>query len=55
MEKARAVPKANASVVQMEMRQAAVGRKTLAMFENVSNAANGVDERREAAMVHFVP
>ncbi len=43
MEKAAAVPSANASVVQIEIRQAAVERKVLGMFENVANTTNCVN------------
>jgi hypothetical protein len=53
MEKARAVPSANARVVQIEIRQAAVARKFLDMLENVANTANRVDQRSRGVMVHF--
>ena len=53
MEKATAVPSANARVVQIEIRQAAVERKFLGMFENVANAANCMNQRSRGVMVHF--
>src|ERR1700693_2266826 len=51
---ARAVPRANARVVQIEMRQAAVVRKILGIVEHVSNAADGVNQRCAAIGVYFV-
>ena len=45
IENARAVPKAKAKVVQIAIREAALGRKILRMFENVSNAADRMDQR----------
>src|ERR1700733_9034478 len=54
MENAKPVPTANAKVVQIERRQAAVVRRTLRMFKNVSYAANGVDERFRCILVNFV-
>src|ERR1035438_8579346 len=53
MEKATAVPSANASVVQIEIRQAAVARKFLGMFENVANTTNCVNQRSRGVMIHF--
>jgi len=53
MEKATAVPSANASVVQIEIRQAAVVRKFLGMFENVTNATNCVNQRSLSVLIHF--
>jgi hypothetical protein len=53
MEKATAVPSANARVVQIEIRQAAVERKFLGMFENVANAANCVNQRSRGVVIHF--
>src|ERR1700730_17646207 len=54
MEKARAVPSANARVVQIEIRQAAVARKFLDMPENVANTTNGIELRLRRVMVHFI-
>src|ERR1700686_298675 len=53
MENTPAVPSAKASVVQIEIRQAAVLRKFSGMFENVANAANGVNQRLRRVMIHF--
>src|ERR1039457_4282666 len=53
MAKATAVPSANARVVQIEIRQAAVARKFLGMFENVANATNGMNQRSWGVMIHF--
>jgi hypothetical protein len=53
MEKATAVPSANASVVQIEIRQAAVERKFLGMFENVADATNGMNQWPRGVMIHF--
>src|SRR5580692_11918264 len=53
MEKATAVPSAKASVVQIEIRQAAVARRFLGMLEHVADATNGMDERARRVMVHF--
>jgi hypothetical protein len=53
MEKAAAVPSANASVVQIEIRQAAVERRFLGMFENVANTTNCVNQRSRGVMIHF--
>src|ERR1700722_148185 len=53
MEKAPAVPSANARVVQIEIRQAAVVRRSLCMFENIANAANRVNQRPQGVMIHF--
>lgn len=53
MQKAPAVPSANARVVQIEIRQAAVARKFLGMLENVAYSANGVDQRARSVMVDF--
>ena len=53
MEKATAVPSANARVVQIEIRQAAVARRFLGMLENVANPSNGVDQRARSVMVHL--
>ena len=53
MENARAVPSANARVVQMEMRQAAVVRKNLGMFEHVPHATNRMDEWFGTILVYF--
>src|SRR5581483_5901280 len=39
-----AVPTANASVVQVEIRQAAVQRTLSGMFQHVANATNSVDQ-----------
>ena len=44
MENAPAVPSANARVVQIEIRQAAVVRKFLGMFENVANTPNRMNQ-----------
>src|ERR1035438_10441913 len=53
MEKAKAVPSANARVVQIEIRQAAVERKFLGMFENVANTTNCVNQWSRGVMIHF--
>src|ERR1700758_2310542 len=53
MEKATAVPRANAMVVQIEIRQAAVARKFLGMFENVADATNCVNQRSWGVMIDF--
>src|ERR1039457_160023 len=53
MEKATAVPSANARVVQIEIRQAAVARRLLGMLENVANTADGVDQRLRRVMVYL--
>src|ERR1700686_3031990 len=53
MENTPAVPSAKASVVQIEIRQAAVVRKFLGMFENVANAANGVNQWSPRIMIHL--
>src|ERR1035438_4305900 len=50
---ATAVPRANARVVQIEIRQAAVERKFLGMFENVADATNCVNQRSRGVMIHF--
>src|SRR5450432_4165305 len=44
MEQAAAVTSANARVVHIEIRQAAVLRKFLSSLENIANAAYGVDQ-----------
>ena len=43
IENARAVHNAKARVVQIAMREAALGRKILGMFEHVSDAADRMD------------
>src|SRR5271166_1600557 len=53
MKNASAVPRANAKVVQTEMRQAAVVRKNLGIFEYVPHAANGMYQRHGTIVVHF--
>ena len=53
MENAPAVPSANARVVQIEMRQAAVAVQNLSMLKNVSDAPNRVDQRDRRIVVHF--
>ncbi len=53
MVNATAVPSANARVVQIEIRQAAVVRSVLGMLENVANAPNGVDQRSRRVMVNL--
>ena len=53
MEKATAVPTANAKVVQIEIRQAAVVRKFLGILENIANTTNRVDQRPHRIMVHL--
>ena len=45
MEKATAVPSANARVVQIEIRHAAVARNFLGILENIANPTNCVDQR----------
>src|ERR1700677_1366736 len=55
MEKATAVPSANARVVQIESRQAAVVRSVLGMLENIANTPNGVDQRSRRVMVNLTP
>jgi len=46
---------ANASVVQMDGRHAAVLRKYLSIFQNISDSADGVDERMGGVVVNFAP
>jgi hypothetical protein len=53
MEKTAAVPSANARVVQIEIRQAAVVRKRLGMFENVANTPNRVNQGSRGVVIHF--
>src|ERR1700722_14432680 len=53
MEKATAVPSANASVVQIEIRHAAVARKCLWILENIANPANGVNQRPWCIVVYL--
>src|SRR5579863_2525517 len=53
MENAPAVPSANAKVVQIEIRQAAVVRRFLGMFENVANAANRMNQRSWGIVIYF--
>jgi hypothetical protein len=53
MEKAAAVPSANARVVQIEIRQAAVVRKFLGMFENVADTPNRMNQGSRCVMIHF--
>ena len=53
MEKATAVPSPNARVVQIEIRQAAVVRKRLGMFENVANTPNRVNQGSRGAKISF--
>src|ERR1700683_2416626 len=53
MEKAEAVPNANARVVHTEIRQAAVERKCLGMFENVADTTNRVNQRSRGVMIYF--
>src|SRR5208282_245790 len=53
MEKATAVPRANARVVQIEIRHAAVARKFLGILENIANTANCVDQWPPGVMVHL--
>src|ERR1700693_4300959 len=53
MVNATAVPSANARVVQIEIRQAAVVRSVLGMLENVANTPNGVDQRSWRVMVNL--
>jgi hypothetical protein len=40
-------------VVQIEIRQEAVVRKFLGMFEDIANAANCVNQRSPGVMIHF--
>ena len=44
---------ANASVVQIDGRHAAVLRKYLSMFQNISDSADGVDEWMGGVVVNF--
>ena len=53
MEKAIAVPVANARAVQMEIRQAAVVRSRLGIFQNVPHSADCMNKRACRGMVHF--
>src|ERR1700686_3135526 len=53
MENAPAVPRPNARVVQSEIRQAAVVRKFLGMFENVANTTNRMNQRSRGVVIHF--
>jgi hypothetical protein len=53
MEKATAVPSANARVVHIEIRQAAVVRKFLGMFENVANTTDGMNQWSWSIVIHF--
>ena len=53
MENATAVPSANAKVVQIEIRQAAVVRRFLGMFENVANTANRMNQRSGRVMIYL--
>ena len=53
MEKATAVPSANARVVQIEIRQAAVVRKFLGILENIANTTNCVDQRSRGVIVYL--
>src|ERR1700733_5649453 len=55
MEKATAVPSANARVVQIEIRQATVVRSVLGMLENIANTPNGVDQRLRRVVVNLAP
>ena len=48
-----AVPTANASVVQIEIRQAAVHRILRGMFQHVSDAADGVNQGAQSFPVNF--
>ena len=52
-ENAPAVPSANARVVQIEIRQAAVVRRFLGMFENVPNPTNRMNQRSRGVVIHF--
>src|ERR1700684_4721829 len=53
MENATAVPSANARVVQIEMRHAAVLLRFLGTFQNVSNAANRMNQWSRTIVIHF--
>ena len=53
MEKAPAVPSANARVVQIEIRQAAVVRKFLGIFESVADTTNRMNQGSRGVMIHF--
>ena len=53
MEKTAAVPSANARVAQIEIRQAAVVRKFLGMFENVANTANRMNQRSGRVVIYL--
>src|ERR1700683_829716 len=53
MENAPAVPSANARVVKIEIRQAAVVRRVLGMFENVTDAANCMNQRSRSIVIPF--
>src|SRR5581483_383797 len=53
MKKARAVPKAKASVVQIAMRQAAVQRS--GAFENIPDSTDGVNQRPNIGRIDLVP
>src|SRR6202140_5950173 len=53
MEKAPAVPSANARVVQIEIRQAAVVRKFLGIFESVADTTNRMNQGSRGVMITF--
>src|SRR5271167_1028980 len=53
MKKATAVPSANARVVHIEIRQAAVVRKFLSSLENIANTANCVDQWSWFVMIYL--
>ena len=53
MENAIAVPMANAVAVQMEIRQAAVVRSRLGIFQHVPYSANGMNQGPRRCMIHF--
>src|SRR5208283_2147710 len=53
MEKATAVPSANARVVQIEIRHAAVALRFLGILEHVANTANCVDQWPRGVVVHL--
>jgi len=53
MDKTAALPTAKATVGHIAMRQAAEASGALAFFENITNSANGVDERALTFAIDF--
>src|SRR5579872_619801 len=51
--KARAVPTAKARVAHSDMRQAAVWRRGLRIFENITDSTNGVDQGAHGIAIHL--